>query len=253
MGEFDTPLVQTSPLTTGKKVRDAQWLLIGHNAFRDDKFPLATLTGRLDGQYGPVTAGATKEAKFELGYPTAQIDTVFGQTLYEYLIGKQELPDVNKHNRKMRMRVPTKVKVLERGITQLGTKESPFGSNRQKYGEWYGVNGVKWCAEFVSWCISLEIGWDWKSTSVAEITGWAAQGSHYLSITYNPEPGDLVAYTLHGVVDAHIEIYEKDLENGSFSAVGGNTGPISISNGGEVARNVRYDSQVHHFMRLSLP
>lgn len=42
--------------------------------------------------------------------------------------------------------------------SQLGTK----GTNRngsgsgdyQKYGKWYGNNGVQWCAQFVSWCVN---------------------------------------------------------------------------------------------------
>ena len=35
---------------------------------------------------------------------------------------------------------------------ELGAMESPAGSNRTKYGQWYGWNGVPWCMIFVQWC-----------------------------------------------------------------------------------------------------
>ena len=44
---------------------------------------------------------------------------------------------------------------LKRAITQLGVVESPPGSNNQKYGSWYGMNGQPWCMIFVSWCFEL--------------------------------------------------------------------------------------------------
>lgn len=42
--------------------------------------------------------------------------------------------------------------------SQLGTKgtnKNGTGSgDYQKYGKWYGNNGVQWCAQFVSWCVN---------------------------------------------------------------------------------------------------
>src|SRR5262245_39381108 len=34
---------------------------------------------------------------------------------------------------------------------EVGVKESPANSNNQKYGAWYGMNGVPWCAIFCTW------------------------------------------------------------------------------------------------------
>ena len=31
-------------------------------------------------------------------------------------------------------------------------EQDPSGNDMTKYGEWYGANGVSWCAIFVSWC-----------------------------------------------------------------------------------------------------
>ena len=46
------------------------------------------------------------------------------------------------------------MKVIEIALAEVGTKESPKGTNKQKYGEWFGLNGVAWCGIFVSWCFS---------------------------------------------------------------------------------------------------
>lgn len=36
-----------------------------------------------------------------------------------------------------------------------GTKKNGTGSgDYQKYGKWFGSNGVQWCAQFVSWCVA---------------------------------------------------------------------------------------------------
>ena len=35
---------------------------------------------------------------------------------------------------------------------EIGTREYPEDSNRQKYGEAYGWNGVPWCVQFIWWC-----------------------------------------------------------------------------------------------------
>lgn len=256
--QYDKPLVLVTPHKTGKKVRDAQWLLSGHNVFTTSPQalpPLNTLTGRIDGEYGPVTAGATKEAKYELGYPTDQIDNVFGQKLYDFLTGQSKLPPAFQEARKRRLKKPVKVKALDYAITQIGIKEQPFRSNEQKYGEWYGWNGVAWCAIFVSYCINEVLGTldrpTWKYAYVPSVAHDAGIGINHMSYTYAPEPGDLVTYNF-SEPNCHIEFYEKELDSGSFSAVGGNTGPSNYSNGGEVCRSVRYNHNVSHFIRLSL-
>ena len=48
--------------------------------------------------------------------------------------------------------VADKAAVIRTARSQLGYAESPSGSNRTKYGQWYGMDGVAWCAIFVSWC-----------------------------------------------------------------------------------------------------
>ena len=42
-------------------------------------------------------------------------------------------------------------KIIEIALAELGVKESPKNSNRQKYGKEYGVNGTAWCCQFAWW------------------------------------------------------------------------------------------------------
>ena len=41
--------------------------------------------------------------------------------------------------------------IIQTAAAEEGTKEYPANSNRTKYGTWYGLDGAKWCAIFVSW------------------------------------------------------------------------------------------------------
>ena len=42
-------------------------------------------------------------------------------------------------------------KIIETALAEIGVKESPANSNRQKYGKEYGVNGTAWCCQYVWW------------------------------------------------------------------------------------------------------
>jgi len=42
-------------------------------------------------------------------------------------------------------------KALAEALRYIGAKEYPAGSNKTVFGQWYGVNGVPWCAIFVSY------------------------------------------------------------------------------------------------------
>lgn len=46
---------------------------------------------------------------------------------------------------------PTRAAVLKLARAQIGKGESPHGSNKTEFGRWFGMNGVAWCAIFVSW------------------------------------------------------------------------------------------------------
>lgn len=252
--EFAEPLYLVTPHMTGQRVKDAQYLLAGNNRFPG----LATYKdGKIDGEYGPVTAQAAKSAKFWLGYPSSACDRAFGQTLYEYLRVNdwRPLPDAYRARRQARIDAAVKRPgelALAVAVTQIGTEESPFGSNRQKYGQWYGMNGVAWCAIFDSWCFDQAgHGKAFRYSYVPAVADDALHGRNGLRVVYSPLPGDLCCHTIAGVPNEHISFFERwiDQQAGSFYDVGGNTGPRSISNGGSVMRQERWRQNITHFVR----
>lgn len=245
MSEFTNPLALTSPHTTGDRVRDAQSTLNGRNFFGRD-----WLKGSVDGDYGLETAQAADAARWELGYPENLCHTgVFGQQLFDYLRvdgNRKKLPLTYLARRRARLAQmhSVKAKSLAFAITQVGTHESPMGSNLQKYGAWYGLNGAPWCAIFVTYC-NVVGGGDRRvfergtRTAYAFWTEDAARvGAYGLRITRNPVPGDVVVYHFN---DGHTGIFEKWLDRaaGTFQTVEGNTSHVSSDNGGSVERGQR--------------
>jgi len=140
-----------------------------------------------------------------------------------------------------------RVLALQKAITQIGVKETPTNSNRQKYGEWYRMNAVPWCAIFATWC--FETTGDSSSfvrgsryAYVPYIVSDALMGRNGLTLTNNPISGDLVCYDWDGGVADHVGIFERGTPL-SFTAIEGNTGPKNWSNGGGVLRQSRSVSQ----------
>src|SRR5262249_44791055 len=158
---------------------------------------------------------------------------------------------------------------LRRAVGQIGVKESPAGSNQQKYGSWYGENGVPWCAIFVSWCYengAQDIGKGSASfTTVKEagagdrydyvpfIVADAQNGRYGLSISSSPKPGDLVCYdwNRNGEYD-HVGLFEDFKSGHTFTAIEGNKSESDNSNGGEVMRRERdVNGQATKFIRVA--
>lgn len=130
--------------------------------------------------------------------------------------------------------------VLDVARKEVGTVESPPHSNRQKYGEWFGWNGVAWCAIFVSWVfwrigspippIQTKLGCAYVPTYVQHAikTGqWRPVG------TYTPKPGDLVIFKFTNRAD-HIAIVIAVLNDGRIWTVEGNTNAGGSRTGGGV-------------------
>ncbi len=137
----------------------------------------------------------------------------------------------------------TAAQVIATAKSQIGTKESPFGSNRQKYGVWYGWNGVPWCDQFLSWCFAQSksltlIGG--KSASVALTASRMRALGRYGS---TPRIGALAFFNNY----SHIELVTGVNSNGTITTIGGNTGPSSISNGGGVYANTRSRSLIRGY------
>jgi peptidoglycan hydrolase-like protein with peptidoglycan-binding domain len=245
-------LTVTSPMMTGADVRAAQKAL--------QKNPFGSYyKGEIDGEYGPLTSSASKDAKFWLGYQGMNVRPGYGEALHELLTGKADLSDPMQARRKARKARPDAEQLrrdaLELAITQLGIKESPAGSNRVKYTAWYGMGAVAWCAIFQTWC-GVRVGlsafirgrnWAYCPFMVADAlegrNGLRARGR-----SEQPDPGDLVLYHFGNSdgVARHVGIFEKGTRS-SFTAIEGNTSVTSDDNGGEVMRRQRTGDLVRLF------
>jgi hypothetical protein len=251
---YTQPCRLTSPHEVSKRVKDLQWILQGHNRF----VGLAPFKdGKIDGEFGPLTAQAARSAKRWLGYPAAAQSNIYGQTLHEYLRESdwRPLPDTYRERRDALLkayeqkRLPG-MKAFELAKTQVGYHETPQGSNRSKYGEWYGFNGVPWCDIFVSYCLH-HTGWT--------KTKWSYVGDNYADalahrygtfVVMSPKPGDLCLFSPH----RHISFFDRWINEGAgiFQDLGGNTSDgVGWSNGGEVAYTRRRRTEVEAFVRIT--
>jgi len=146
---------------------------------------------------------------------------------------------------------------LNAAIREIGTKENPANSNQVKYSQWYNMIGP-WCAMFCTWADQTG-GAPTKSfvkgsyyAYVPYVVSDARMGYRGLSITSEPQPGDLVCFDWdwNGEYD-HIGIFEKWTTKPSFSCIEGNTSTSDNSNGGEVMRRTRNkNSQGTVFVRV---
>lgn len=101
----------TNPHLTGPDVKQAQQLLTTN--------PYGNFQpGAIDGEYGPATAAATKEAKWELGFPDKACTTTFGPGIEGLLSGKP-LPPSYAARRKQRLQQVTGGAGLRAKIVQL--------------------------------------------------------------------------------------------------------------------------------------
>lgn len=143
--------------------------------------------------------------------------------------------------------------ILTTASAEIGTTENPANTNQTKYGFWYGMNGVPWCAVFVSWV--------YEKAGNPLNTIDTARGYHYCQSAYNhwkasgeittaPQPGDIVLFDWTG--DGHCDhtgIFVKWIEPGkTFETIEGNTALGDDSNGGIVMRRTRNASLVRAFV-----
>lgn len=143
--------------------------------------------------------------------------------------------------------------IIATAAKENGTKESPPGSNKTKYGQWYGLNGEKWCAIFVSWVYDhagYPLGFIEAPKGYQSCQGgynyWKARGQ----LTNEPQPGDIALFDWDGNGHCdHTGIFESwvDFTKTNFFCWEGNTSVNNDSDGGMVMRRVRNRSLVRGF------
>lgn len=119
-------------------------------------------------------------------------------------------------------------KVIQIAATQVGTAESPMGSDKQKYGEAYGMNGVPWCCIFVWWVFkqaglsNLFYGGGKVAACTSAMNWFKSKGQWHSK----PKVGDCVFFNWSGgkSVSHHIGIVESVKSNGSVVVIEGNCG-----------------------------
>ena len=129
---------------------------------------------------------------------------------------------------------------------ELGTQESPAGSNRTKYGKWYGLDGQPWCMMFVQWCFA-QAGrpLPCRTASCSQLLSWYRRFQPD-RVVDEPRAGDVAIYTF-----GHTGIVERN-GGGTITAIEGNTSPDergSQDNGGGVYRRTRRKTQVRAYIR----
>ena len=139
-------------------------------------------------------------------------------------------------------------KIIEVATKEIGTKEVPDNSNLTKYGEWFGFNGVYWCAIFVSW-VFHHAGYALGNIGFLKgMAGCVAGVAHFKKtgeITHAPQPGDIVFFDWNG--DGrhdHVGIFLGWIDKNYFETIEGNTSLANQSNGGEVMKRKRLNKNV---------
>ena len=145
-------------------------------------------------------------------------------------------------------------KILSVARGELGVKEKPSGSNRTKYGKWYGVDGQPWCAMYCSWVYDqagcplpvIQQGAPSGAAYCPYIESYAKKNSQWY---HRPKPGDLALFSFGKRLSVHIGIVEKVTNGDRFVSIEGNTSLSSNDNGGCVMRRNRNIGQCRGFYR----
>jgi surface antigen len=134
-------------------------------------------------------------------------------------------------------------RVLHAYRRELGTKESPRGSNRVRYATAYGLIGP-WCHEFIS-VVAKEAGAGdiipWAAYTPAGAAWFKARGRWHST----PKKGAIVYFEFPGMGRiSHVGIVEAVHSDGSITTIEGNTDSSGGRTGGKVMRKRRARSLV---------
>jgi hypothetical protein len=242
------------PLTQQRTLHVVSPLMHGHDVLEVQQRldELGYSPGTLDGFYGVASASAVRAFQRD---QRVGVDGVVGP-MTRAALEQAEPGDAEPSAPSAAARA-----ALAEALRHLGTKESPPNSNRTPFGQWFGVDGVKWCNVFVSYAFSVGAGvtlcaghhgagvYPKGCTYVPTTEAWLRATGMWKGRT-RPLPGDIAIFNWDGGQPDHIGIVERDLGDGRFLSVEGNTGASSDSDGGEVQRRTRRLDQVDGFGRI---
>ena len=185
-----------NPLMKGADVAGAQRLLLENPYGKFD-------CGGTDGEYGPATAAATKQAKFALGYPPTDVDGVFGPLLRAYLSNAQPLPAEYQNRRAARKHVVAGDALIRQKIVEYA-KWGCANEPQIHYAEARPMNGLNApehlplttdCSGFATCCYKWAGGPDPNGRNFTG-AGWTGDmintGRHIAKSAL--QPGDLLVF-----------------------------------------------------------
>jgi hypothetical protein len=135
-------------------------------------------------------------------------------------------------------------KIIEVAKKEVGYVES--AGNKTKFGKWFGLDGVAWCAMFVSWCY-FQAGKQLPKIGFTKGFAGCQTGFEYFKkngwITNTPVIGDIVLFDWNkdGRYD-HTGIFNGWIDANTFKTIEGNTALKNDSNGGSVMERTRKKS-----------
>lgn len=142
--------------------------------------------------------------------------------------------------------------VIEVARGELGVTELPPGSNRTKYGQAFGWDGVPWCVIFLWWCFR-EAGEGSaffagaKTASCGTLYRWYKEQGQSAP-KKEVQPGDIVILNFSGTLDTqHCGLVVDVGPSNWVQTIEGNTAPGlegSQDNGGCVALKIRSMAQI---------
>ena len=131
--------------------------------------------------------------------------------------------------------------ILRIAEAEVGYRENPAGSNRTKFGAWYGLDGQPWCMMFIQWVLrqaGAESMLPERTASCTALMRAAKAAGQWVTDGFCP--GDVVIYDFSGKKrqPQHCGLVEA-VQEGFVTAVEGNTGVGNEANGGAVMRRKR--------------
>lgn len=143
-------------------------------------------------------------------------------------------------------------KVIDLAKAQVGTVESPKGSNKVRYNTWYYGREVSgsaypWCMAFVQWVFAhAGMALPYKTASCSALLNWYKKNRPG-QVHDAPKAGDIVIYDW-----GHTGIVTEVISSTAVRAVEGNTSATIVGsqdNGGGVYERSRQRSKVSAYIR----